>query len=135
MSSYENINTKQLYSALVDSFNLQSLDEMLMLNLEMRLENIVAPNNLQHTVLKLIQYFRQRSRIGDLVTAAYAERPDDRQLRALIAQHDPAKLLSPTDADDESTEDHNGTQGQSIKVKGDGNIVGDNNTFIFTNRS
>ena len=69
-----------LNEALVDAFDLQSLSTMLEFGMGARLDNIVAPANLNYTAFELIGYYNRRDQVEKLVQAAWRFNPTNGQL-------------------------------------------------------
>jgi hypothetical protein len=76
-----------LWEALRAAFKASSLERMLWMKLNVRLDEITAPGNFQDVVADVVRWAETKGRVGDLLRAALAATPDSPQLRRVHDQY------------------------------------------------
>ena len=76
-----------LWEALRAAFKYASLERMLRMKLNVRLDEISAPGNFQDVVAEVIQWAETTGRVADLLHAALAANPDSPQLKRVLDQY------------------------------------------------
>lgn len=74
---------KQMLEAFLDAFDRDELKEVVLLEMNERLDTIVADNNLRTTVFELIMWAKRQGRVGELINAAAGNKPNKALMAAL----------------------------------------------------
>ena len=74
---------KQMLEAFLDAFNRDELKEVVLLEMNERLDTIVADDNLRTTIFELIMWAKRQGRVGELINATAGAKPGKALMIAL----------------------------------------------------